>query len=527
MPRSECSGTPLKDVLAYLSDQYRIPIQIDSVTLREAACDESALITCKLSGIPLRSALEIILDGQQLKWTIHHDVLMITTPTKAESDEFMDTKCYDVTDLLVAPNEFGLANPISRLPEDCRESAPWESSGICYSTIPVVGMSNGVGAQSGSAQVATDTPPEILARVRAGRAGAATYGGAIAFHPANFDVLENLITTTIATKTWQENGGTGTISHHSDGVLVISQTRAVHTQIEQLLDELRQRRQAKPAFSVELHWLWLDAKHRGHLLAGRAKASDGQVSLTIDRQRLRQIARDVPGFHAQVASMNGLGTGMEAGDRRSIIMSATPVAYGVGFQPVVSVPNVGVTAQVRATMVPGTKTAMLDVASIITRWGPERKPAIVSAAWPAGKKVIATDSVPGSAGMGGMGGGMGGMGGGIFAIEPEHIGGNAPVPAAPPAQNPTKPAPATTPPFCRKIGATAQNACGLGFLPHRSPGDADAADRRHAPRSAGQAGNRGLDHLRSRRRRRPGAAKENPVEVYLVATTSIVREAGK
>ena len=78
---------------------------------RKRACDESTPVTCNLSGIPLRSALEIILDELQLKWTIHHDVLMITSPTKAESDEYLHTKCYDVTDLLAIPKDYDGTEP--------------------------------------------------------------------------------------------------------------------------------------------------------------------------------------------------------------------------------------------------------------------------------------------------------------------------------------------------------------------------------------------------------------------------------
>ena len=73
-------------------------------------------------------------------------------------------------------------------------------------------------------------------------------------------------------------------------------------QIEQFLADLRARRHAEPTLSVELHWLWLDAKQRDRLLAGRAKSSDGQISLAVDPQRLRQIASEVPGFHGQVAA---------------------------------------------------------------------------------------------------------------------------------------------------------------------------------------------------------------------------------
>ncbi len=109
--------TPLKDVLDYLSRKHRIPIRTDVSSLKEAGVNDDTPITCKLSGIPLRSALEIILDELQLKWAIHHDVLMIISPAKAESDEYMYTKLYDVTDLLATAEDHELQNPISELQE--------------------------------------------------------------------------------------------------------------------------------------------------------------------------------------------------------------------------------------------------------------------------------------------------------------------------------------------------------------------------------------------------------------------------
>ena len=85
----EFADTPLKDVADYLSGLHHIPIHIDATALKEMGTEESTPITCNLPGIPLRSALEIILDELQLKWVISHNVLMITSPTKAESDEYM------------------------------------------------------------------------------------------------------------------------------------------------------------------------------------------------------------------------------------------------------------------------------------------------------------------------------------------------------------------------------------------------------------------------------------------------------
>ena len=157
----------------------------------------------------------------------------------------------------------------------------------------------------------------------------------------------------------------------------------------------------------------------------------------------------------------------------------------IGYSPVISVPNVGVTAQVRPTFIPGTKTAMLDIASIITRWDPSRKSAIVALA--CDKQVIAVIPAP-----------------------------------APPGPESAQVAGTTAPSHLRENAFRSRR---LGFLSRRSAGNADPADRHHATGSLGKpvivgavtfapAGDAGL-----------GAAKVSPVDVYLIATTSIVRDA--
>jgi hypothetical protein len=373
----EFVDTSLKNILYYLSQTHRIPIHIDSVSLKEAGVEESTPITCNLSGVSLRSALEIVLDGIGLKWAIHHDVLMITSPVKAESDEYIYTKFYEVADLLATAKDCDVHNPLAQ-PRGRQED--YRAPGGGYFALP---------PERGPALGA---PPPAPAADSAGRSGMGLClgvgtvpahnmvgAGAVAGPPSD-TALTDLIINNIATKTWADNGGIGTISLY-DRMLVISQTREVHMQIEQILADLRARRQARPTLSVELQWLWLDAKQRDHLLAGQAKPSAGQLSLAVDPERLRQIARDVPGFYGRVACVNGIGTALAAGDRRTVIQGAVPVVGGedVGYQPIINIPNVGVTAQVRPTVVPGTKTATLDISSIITRWDPSRKPAIIGA----------------------------------------------------------------------------------------------------------------------------------------------------
>ena len=156
----------MKDVVDYLKDLHHIEIQLDSAALKEAGVDESTPMTKNLKGISLRSALKLMLDELQLKYVIHNDVLLITSPAKAESDEYMVTRAYPVEDLVVPDPD-----------------------------------------------------------------------GAVDIQP-----LKDLLTNTVATKTWVDNGGTGNLSEMIVGnrvLLVISQTQEVHEEIEDALEMLR------------------------------------------------------------------------------------------------------------------------------------------------------------------------------------------------------------------------------------------------------------------------------------------------
>jgi RNA polymerase sigma factor (sigma-70 family) len=80
--------TPLEDVIDYLKDFHGIEIQLDSAALKEAGIDENTPVTKKLSGVSLRSALKLILDDLKLKYVVQNEMLLITTPEVAESEEF-------------------------------------------------------------------------------------------------------------------------------------------------------------------------------------------------------------------------------------------------------------------------------------------------------------------------------------------------------------------------------------------------------------------------------------------------------
>ncbi len=83
----EFVDTPLKDILDYLKDLHHIEIQLDSAAMKEEGVDEATQITKNLKGISLRSGLNLLLDELRLTYIIRNEVLLITTPSKAESEE--------------------------------------------------------------------------------------------------------------------------------------------------------------------------------------------------------------------------------------------------------------------------------------------------------------------------------------------------------------------------------------------------------------------------------------------------------
>ena len=88
----------MEEVVRYLKKLHHVEIHLDSPALKEAGVETTTLVTKNLSGISLRSALKMVLDEMGLKYVIHNGALLITSPTKAESDDYMTTKAYPVAD---------------------------------------------------------------------------------------------------------------------------------------------------------------------------------------------------------------------------------------------------------------------------------------------------------------------------------------------------------------------------------------------------------------------------------------------
>lgn len=92
---------PLNQVTTILSEDYKIPILFDAAALDAVASRPEVEVSIDVANISLRSALELLLSnaGDELTYSINHEVLLITTHEEAE--KHLETRVYRVDDLVV------------------------------------------------------------------------------------------------------------------------------------------------------------------------------------------------------------------------------------------------------------------------------------------------------------------------------------------------------------------------------------------------------------------------------------------
>lgn len=79
----EFIDTPLHEVVAFLSDQHDIPIELDAAAMDDIGVGSDTPTTRTLTGISLGSALKLLLNQLGMTYTIENGVLMLTTEDAA------------------------------------------------------------------------------------------------------------------------------------------------------------------------------------------------------------------------------------------------------------------------------------------------------------------------------------------------------------------------------------------------------------------------------------------------------------
>jgi hypothetical protein len=101
----EFTDAPLSDVIKFLKNYHNIEIQIDQKALEDAGLGSDTPVTQSIKGVSLLSALNLVLRDLGLTYTVENEVLLITTPEKAE--ERLIARVYPVADLVVCRDEAG------------------------------------------------------------------------------------------------------------------------------------------------------------------------------------------------------------------------------------------------------------------------------------------------------------------------------------------------------------------------------------------------------------------------------------
>ena len=252
-------GKPLSQALAELSKIAGVNIVLDEEGLRQEGLSPDTPVNLPLTDpIMLRSVLNLILENRNLCFLVEDEVLKVTSK-EMRSGKLIVRK-YTVGDLVMPIPNFG---PTPRMGlagayHDAMGNAGIGSGGpLGTVAAPMAVVANREGRSQGAA-----ISPGLLAQVtgRPVAAGNATQqsmpggmgpGGAGGAQSADFDDLIDLITQTVAPKSWEQNGGQGTIAPFPTNLsLVVSQTQEVHEQIVDLLEQLRRMQDLQVTIEV-------------------------------------------------------------------------------------------------------------------------------------------------------------------------------------------------------------------------------------------------------------------------------------
>ncbi len=97
---------PLQEAVRLLAEDWKIPVRIDANWLAKDDVALDSPVSLTIRGVPRHSALQLLLDDLGLTWAVRHDTLLITTA--AAADLLLETRIYDVADLVLRRDEQGL-----------------------------------------------------------------------------------------------------------------------------------------------------------------------------------------------------------------------------------------------------------------------------------------------------------------------------------------------------------------------------------------------------------------------------------
>jgi type II secretory pathway component GspD/PulD (secretin) len=235
--------TPLKDVIADLRSLSNINIVPNDRALSEAGINLEQRLDLSVNNIPLKSALNHLLDKVKLTYAIKENVLSITTQDDGKGK--LRTVVYPVADLVV-PVENQIPADITNLEKTLTNLSQAGRNGLSgYTPSPITGplaLSQGQPVSSYSSGL--------------GAAAAAPQGTERGPRMPGHTIEEQLMTlikNTVAKNSWEELGGQGSVQYFPLGMaLVVNQTQEVQEDIRDLLAALRRLQDLEVSIEMRL-----------------------------------------------------------------------------------------------------------------------------------------------------------------------------------------------------------------------------------------------------------------------------------
>jgi hypothetical protein len=231
--------TSLQDIVDVIISKVEIPIVIDRKSLEDAGIGTDMTTSMNLRGFPTDRFLDLICDEFELAWTVRDGYVLITTPEKLST--LLEVRVYNCSDLIEMVK---------------KPAQPLLGGGSFGSMGGGLGGGPGVGTPGGGATQQKSGGGFFA--VQFGGAGAppaaeGTPGGSSEKVVATTDELIpdnesliNLIQSTVDPQTWSDVGGSGSIEIYHGGLLVVNHNGQVHRRVGQLLEMMRQAKEAQP-----------------------------------------------------------------------------------------------------------------------------------------------------------------------------------------------------------------------------------------------------------------------------------------
>jgi hypothetical protein len=207
---------PLADVLQYLRDALNVQIVTKSGPLEASGVSLDVPVTLELKSVRANLALELILSaasGDLLSYHTRDNLIIITS--KDDLTNTLTTRIYDVRTLNAAG----------------ADAAMGAGGG---SSLAGAGMSNMMsGGMSGGMRGGMDS------RSMMGMGGMRGGGSSQQMElPVSENPLVEIVASMIEPQSWEVSGGPGAIRSFN-GLLIVRQSDRIHSQIEDLLNEMR------------------------------------------------------------------------------------------------------------------------------------------------------------------------------------------------------------------------------------------------------------------------------------------------